>query len=304
MKYVITGGTGFIGRALIGLLSVEPCEIVVLTRRPITEKSLGKACVRFVLWDARTAGDWVREVDASDAVINLAGKSLFSARWTTRVKRELTASRVCATDALVRAMQHAGKPPTVFISASAVGYYGDCGEDEISEHAPPGSGFLCELTARWEAVAAAASSLGVRVVLPRIGIVFGSSGGALQKMAMPFYCMVGGSIGSGNQFIPWIHIDDLVRALVYPIGQKAILGPYNCSASTPVTMKYFCASLGRVLHRPNWTRVPNVVLKAVLGEAASTLLTGQKAIPEKLCAAGFKFHYTNVDDALYSIYNK
>ncbi len=304
MKYLITGGTGFIGTAVIGSLSADPCEIVVLTRKPRPAMTMGGAAVRYVQWDARTSGAWCTEMETTDAVINLAGKSLFAARWTDRVKHELTESRIGATTALVYAMRNAVKRPGVFVSASAVGYYGDCDDRSVSERTPPGRGFLAELTVQWEAAAAAASALGVRVAAPRFAIALGRDGGALQKMAIPFYTMAGGYLGSGKQIMPWIHIDDLVRAIVFPIRHGAIAGPYNCSAPNPVTMKFFCASLGAALHRPSWTRVPSFVLKAMLGEASDMLLTGQNALPEALCAAGFQFHFTNVDDALHSLYHQ
>jgi uncharacterized protein len=302
-KYILTGGTGFIGSALLRALSATPCEIVVLTRQQRPEMRMKEAHIRFVPWDAHTAGAWCGEMETTDAVINLAGKNLASSRWTERVKRELAASRIDATHALVNAMTNTAAKPSVFISASAVGYYGDCGDREVSEQASPGSGFLSDLTIQWESAAAAAAGRGVRVASPRMAIALGGGGGALPKMAFPFYFMAGGYLGSGRQIVSWIHLDDLVRAILFPIGHDSFSGPYNCSAPHPVTMKQFCAAVGRALHRPSWTNVPSFMLKAVLGEASEMLLTGQKALPEKLCAAGFQFHFENVDDALDTIYH-
>jgi uncharacterized protein (TIGR01777 family) len=303
MKYLITGGTGFIGRTLIRLLSTEQCEMVVLTRQERPEIRMGAASVRFVSWDARSSGAWCEEMRTTNAVINMAGKNISSSRWTDRVKRDIVSSRIDATQALVLAMKNAETKPSVFISASAVGYYGDCHERIVTEDAPHGTGFLSELTVRWEAAAAAATSLGVRVASPRIGIALGLGGGALQKMALPFYLMAGGYLGSGRQMMPWIHVEDLVRAIVFPIGHEALAGAYNCCAPHPVTMKNFSAALGRALHRPCWTNVPSAVLNAVLGEASDMLLTGQNAFPEKLRAMGFQFHYEHVDDALQVLYH-
>ena len=303
MKYLITGGTGFIGSALLRALSAAPCEIVVLTRQPRPAARMNEARIRFVPWDAHSAGAWCGEMETTDVVINLAGKNLASSRWTERVKRELAASRIDATQALVSAMTTAAAKPSIFISASAVGYYGDCGDGDVSEQSPPGSGFLSDLTVRWESAAAAAAGIGVRVVTPRMAIALGGGGGALPKMAFPFYFMAGGHLGSGRQIVSWIHIDDLVRAILFPIGRDSFSGPYNCSAPHPVTMKQLCAAIGRALHRPSWTNVPSFALKAALGEASEMLLTGQKALPEKLCDAGFQFQFENVEDALDTIYH-
>jgi len=192
--------------------------------------------------------------------------------------------------------------PRVFISASAVGVYGDCGDAVVTEHTQPGRGFLSELAVQWEAAAAAAGEYGARVASPRIGIVLDRDGGALQKMAIPFRLMAGGSLGSGRQMMPWIHLDDLVRAVLFPLRHESFSGPYNCTAPHPVTMEKFCAALGRALHRPSWATVPSFVLKAVLGEASDMLLGGQNALPEKLRTAGFHFHHEYIDDALQSIY--
>jgi uncharacterized protein len=303
MKYLVAGGTGFIGRALIRSLSSEQCEIVVLTRGVRPGEQSGKARVRYVKWDGRTPGAWCGEMQSANGVINLAGTSLFAHRWSDRIKQDLVASRINATEALVRAMKITDPKPPVFISASAVGYYGDTGDREVTEDAPPGRGFLSALTVKWEAAASAATALGIRVALPRMAIALDRNGGALQKMALPFSFMVGGYLGSGTQMLPWIHLDDLVRALVFPVRHDAFNGPYNCSAPHPVTMKDFCGALGRTLHRPSWTNVPSAILKAVLGEASTMLLTGQNVVPEKLRAAGFQFDYENVDDALDSLYH-
>lgn len=303
MKYLLTGGTGFIGSAVIRSLAAGDCEIVVLSRTPFEPRRIGSATVRYAAWDARTAGPWCDEIETTDAVINLAGKSLFSSRWTETVKRDLVASRVDSTSVLVRAMNAAAHKPSVFISASAVGYYGDRADAIVTEAAPKGRGFLAELAAQWEAAAAAAGSSGIRVAMPRIAIALERDGGALRKMALPFYFFAGGYLGSGTQPLSWIHLDDLVRAIVFPIGHASFAGAYNCSAPGLVTMKQFCAALGRALHRPSWTFVPSFLLKAVLGEASEMLLTGQKVVPEKLLAAGFQFHHETLDNALHSIYH-
>ncbi len=302
MKYLITGGTGLLGGAVVRSLCAEECDVVILSRAARPDVRLGAGRVRHVVWDARGPGAWCDEMRSSDCVINFAGKSILSSRWTQSVKRELTSSRVDATAVLVQAMRASDTRPRVFISASAVGVYGDRGDTVVTEHTPPGRGFLAGLAVQWEAAAAAAAELGVRVAVPRIGIVLDRDGGALQKMAIPFRLMAGGSLGSGRQMMPWIHLDDLVRAVLFPLGHETFAGPYNCTAPHPVTMKEFCAALGAALHRPCWATVPSFVLKTVLGEASEMLLAGQNALPEKLRTAGFQFHHENIHDALHSIY--
>jgi uncharacterized protein len=302
MKYVISGGTGFIGNALIRALSDDACEITVLTRSERPERTLERARIRYAAWDGRSQGAWSREMHTADVVINLAGKNLFAGRWTKRVKRELTASRIDAVRALVRAMKENESKPSVFISVSAVGYYGDTAERDVSEQSPAGNDFLSHLTREWEAAAAEASLSGIRTAIPRMGIVLQKSGGALQKMALPFYLFAGGYVGSGRQWVSWIHMDDLIRALVYPVRHDTLSGPYNCTSPHPVAMKELCKAIGRALGRSCWTNVPSFAVKAVLGEASEMLLTGQRALPVRLAAEGFQFQYENVDDALQNIY--
>jgi uncharacterized protein len=302
MNYMISGGTGFIGKAVLRSLADEPCTIKVLTRSKRPDEALGHAMVRYVPWDGRTQGAWCTEMATADVVINLTGRNLISGRWTGKVKRELLSSRIEPVAALVQAMRDAEKKPSLFISVSAVGHYGDTGDMDADEQAPAGNDFLAHLTREWEARASEAARLGVRTAIPRMGIAFEKNGGALPKMAMPFEFFAGGYVGSGRQWVSWIHMHDLVRALLYPIGRESLSGPYNCASPKPVRMKELCEAIGRTLNRACWTNLPSFALKAVLGEAAGTLLTGQRAIPRRLRAEEFQFHYENVDDALQNIY--
>lgn len=305
MKYLLSGGTGFIGSALIAALGQqEDCTVTVLTRRAKAEERRGHARVRYIAWDGRTQGEWAEEMAASDIVINLAGKNLFSGRWNDRLKAELIASRIDPVRALIGAMNDAKRKPSLFISVSAVGYYGDTNGMEVSETSRPGNDFLARLVREWEEAALEASALGVRTALPRLGIVLGRDGGALEKLALPFYFFAGGYLGSGRQYLSWIHMDDLVRAILYPAGHEGLSGPYNCTSPFPVTMKELCQAIGRALHRPCWTSVPSVVVRAALGEASSMLLTGQRALPERLHEEGFHFHYGHADDALRNIFRR
>lgn len=303
MKFLIGGGTGFIGKALIASLSRGAHTIVVLTRSNRRDGIQGDASIRYARWDGRTQGAWAHEMDDVDCVINLTGKSLISGRWTPAVKRELEESRLQPVEALVRAMRDARRAPSLFVSVSAVGYYGDTGAAIVDESAPPGSDFLATLTLKWEAAAQEAAVLGVRTVTPRMGIVLEKNDGALEKMAMPFKFFVGGWIGSGTQYLSWIHMRDLIDALVLPVSDTSLSGAYNCTAPNPVTMEEFCRAIGRAMGRSCWTRMPEWAAKAVLGEAAKMLLTGQRAMPRRLTEAGFQFQYGNVDEALRNIFH-
>jgi uncharacterized protein (TIGR01777 family) len=297
-KIVIAGATGFIGQKLISSLLVSQATVVVLTRRPESVRSTGHSLVNYVKWDGENQGEWNRHVDGADAIINLCGESIAGKRWSDTRKKELLLSRTQPTDALVRAVRESRAIPPVLINASAVGYYGNVPKEPVTEDHPPGDDFLGKLCAEWEAAALRARELGVRVVLLRSGIVLDKRGGALQRLLLPFRLFAGGSLGSGDQWFPWIHEEDEVRAILFSLQTGSISGPVNLAAPEPATMHDFTNAIGVVLRRPSFFHVPAFVLRAALGEMADIVLTGQKVIPQKLSKAGFEFRFPTLVGAL------
>lgn len=293
MKIVLAGATGFIGKFLIRSLQKAGHSITLLTRRSITVKD-----ATVLMWDARTLGKWSEYVDGADAVINLSGESIAAKHWSAGQKKRLTDSRILSTRVLVQAMAMASQKPRTLINASAVGYYGHVPEGDVTESFVPADDFMGRLCRDWEVEALKAEDFGVRVVLPRIGIVLGGDGGALQKMVLPFKFFVGGPLGSGQQWMPWIHRDDVIAGFQFLLYHPAIYGAVNFTAPDPVQMKEFCKTIGNILHRPSWAPVPSWVLKLLLGEMSAIVLNGQKAVPKKLIEAGFEFKYTDLEKAL------
>ncbi len=295
MKIFITGGTGFIGGHLVRALVERGDTVVVATRSP--EKKGDSPSVRFVSLEDGLAG----HLEGCDVVVNLAGESLFGKRWTAPVKKRLRESRIRTTRSLVDAMGRLDNKPALFISASAVGYYGDRGSDKVTEKHPAGGDFLAELCREWEQAAVEAEKYGIRVVNPRIGVALGREGGALATMLPVFRSFVGGSIGAGTQYFPWIHVDDLCRSFLFAMDNSAISGPFNASAPNPVTMDEFAKSLGSTISRPSLFRVPEFGLNLVLGEAAIMITTSLRVIPEKILGEGFRFRFEHVEHALEDI---
>lgn len=302
MKIILAGGTGFVGGALIDALTARGDTVALLTRDAGAAKSRWGAKVSPLAWDGKSSGDWVKALDGADAVINLSGESIASGRWTAERKLKLIKSRLDSTRALVSAISQAAKRPIVLVNASAVGYYGGAPEGPSAESSPQGRDFLAALCGQWEREALAAEPLGVRVVLPRIGVVLEKDGGALQKMALPFKLFAGGPLGSGLQGFPWIHRDDVVGAILFLIDHDKVSGPVNFAAPGALNNKEFSAALGRALGRPSWAPAPAFALKLALGEMAEMLLGGQVAPPKKLLDAGYAFKYPAADAALAAIY--
>ncbi len=300
-KIVIAGATGFIGKKLTSSLLASQTTVIVLTRRPDAVRTSPHPLVRYVRWDSRNQGEWTRHVDGADAIINLSGQSIAGKRWSDTRKEELLLSRIQPTNALVQALNASASRPRVLINASAVGYYGHVPQETVTEDHLPANDFLGKTCAAWEAAALKAQSLGVRVVLLRSGIVLDKKGGALPRMLLPFRLFVGGPLGSGDQWFPWIHVEDEVRAILFALETSSISGPANLAAPEPATMRDFTAVLGSVLRRPRFFRVPAFVLKAALGEMADIVLTGQKVIPQKLSNAGFEFRFPTLVGALESL---
>lgn len=302
MKIVLTGGTGFIGRKLVQALVADGHTVVVFTRNP-SGTTVG-ANVTVERWDGVTMERWSNSVDGADAIINLAGEPIAAKRWTASQKKRIVESRVLGTRALVEAMRRAKQRPQVLVNASAVGYYGSVPDGDVSENHPRGTGFLPETCEQWENEARSAESLGVRVVMMRTGIVLGENGGALEKMSLPFKLFVGAPLGSGRQWFPWIHRDDVIGIVQFALKNSSLAGPVNVAAPDPVTMTQFCKHLARTLKRPCLpVGVPSFVLNLALGEMAQMLITGQRAIPAKLTEAGYIFRFPKLDDALRDIFS-
>jgi uncharacterized protein len=304
VRIVISGGTGFVGRSLAHTLVARGEDVVVLTRGEARlpthacQECKNGGRIELAQWTPEHAGDWSDIVDGADAVIHLAGAAVVDGRWTDERKEVLRASRIVSTDLIARAMARAKNKPRVFVSASATGYYGARMDDAVlTESDSPGNDFLAVLCKDWEAAAQPARDAGVRTCHPRIGIVLGKNGGALAKMIPPFRAFVGGPIGEGRQYLPWIHVRDVVRAIEHAL-DRPLEGPFNVTAPEPVTMDAFAEAIGRALKRPAAMRVPAFALRIAMGEAADVVLTGQRAIPRKLVDDSFAFVFPELDSAL------
>jgi hypothetical protein len=300
MKIILTGGTGFIGSALREKLVEKDHELVILTRQASLESRPGIR-TRYAFWNPPDGGAWEREVDGADGVINLAGEPIVGKRWTTAQKQKLLESRVGATQAVVGAIRIAKKRPGFLINASAVGFYGPHGDEEVTEENPHGNDFLSHICQAWEAHALRAEDFGVRVVRVRIGIVLEKGGGALAKMLPPFRLGLGGPVGSGKQWMSWIHREDLVNLIQFLAEKKEVRGAVNATAPNPVRMGEFSKTLGRVLHRPAVLPAPAFALKILLGEMAGVLLTGQRVLPKKALEFGYTFQFPSLEGALKAV---
>lgn len=301
MRVVVTGGTGFIGRALCVALSDRGHEVTVLTRNPEAASRQLRGIATAIEWSGRDTGIWERCLEGADAVINLAGAPIAEARWTESRKRLLTDSRVISTRLLVEAMSRRASKPATLVSASGIGYYGASDDRVLDERAGPGSGFLADLCVDWEAEALRAAAFGARVVLLRTGMVLEEDGGALPKMLLPFKLFAGGPILPGSQWVSWIHRQDHIGLIQWALATSGVSGPLNAVAPTPVTMKEFCHTLGRVLRRPSWLPVPAFALELALGELGSLMTTGQRVHPAKALAGGYVFRYAALEEALRAV---
>ena len=302
MRIVVAGGTGFLGSALSHALVQDGHQLTVLTRGPDSSTAPdGK--VRRVRWDAATPDRaWSSVVDGADAVINLAGESIAGRRWSASQKQRILDSRVSATRALVQAIASAQKAPATFVSGSAVGYYGPLGDQIVTEDYPAGSDFLADVCRAWEAEAQTARPFS-RVVCVRTGLVLAKDGGALGKMLLPFKLGAGGPLGSGRQYMPWIHRRDWVDLVRWSMLTASVDGPVNATGPAPVTNAEFTKSLGRALHRPAFMPAPAFALRLVFGEMADALLlSGQRAVPQKAERNGFQFQFRTLEAALAEIF--
>ncbi len=297
MRVVIGGGSGLIGRALCDELALAGHQAVVLSRDPSRVASL-PAGVEVEEWDGRSAAALAPLVEGAEAFVHLAGASIAGGRWTARRKRAIRDSRVDSSRAVAEAFARSARRPAVLVQGSAVGYYGPRGDEELDEAAAPGDDFLASVCREWEAASAPVEELGVRRPVVRTGVVLSTRGGALPRMVLPFRLFAGGPLGSGRQWLPWIHLADEAGALRFLLEHPEATGPFNLTAPAPVTNREFSRALGRTLRRPSLLPAPAPALKLALGEMATLLLDGQRAVPSKLLAAGYEFRFPEVGGAL------
>ena len=311
MKIVIAGGTGFLGSPLAEGYAEDGHDVRVLTRglpdgESRHDSGTGVPGVTRVGWRPEgPTGRWASALEGSDAVVNLAGAGIGDKRWTPQRKALLHDSRIIPTRSLASAIAVASAPPAVLISASGVGYYGTTNGESKTESSPPGDDFLARLCEEWESEAARARNPATRVVLARSGVVLERSGGALPKMMTPFRFFAGGPVGSGRQYMSWIHRIDWIEMVRWIVDTPAITGPVNVTAPVPVTNREFTRALARAMRRPAFVPVPSFALKVALGEmAGSLLLTGQRAVPQHALSQGFHFRYPEIDQAFRGMFGE
>ncbi|MBE9175951.1 TIGR01777 family protein [Synechocystis salina LEGE 06155] len=304
MKIILTGVTGFVGRSLVPLLHQQGHELTLLVRSvPKAQRLFPPSSfprLTAIAYEATKSGDWQKAVDGQDAVINLAGEPI-SERWTEAYKIAIFDSRKLGTEKLVEAIAKAERKPQVMISGSAIGYYGTSETATFTESSPAGDDFLAEVCQAWENAAHPAESLGVRLVILRIGIVLGADGGALGKMLPAFKLFAGGPLGSGEQWFSWIDRRDLVALIDKALTDPSLRGTFNATAPNPVRMKEFCHTLGKVLARPSWLPMPDIALELLLGEAAKLVLEGQQVLPEAIAKTNFQFQAPDLETSLRQI---
>ena len=297
MRITLSGATGFLGRHLVKRLLSDGHVITLLTRRPLTGLS---PRIETYLWNPPRLNPPPEAFDNADALIHLAGESV-NQRWTTEAKRLLITSRLDSTRSLVQALSSRSKRPGIFLSSSAIGFYGDRGDELLSETSAAGTGFLADLSIDWEKEANLARSLGIRVYCLRTGVVLGRDGGAMASMLPVFRLGIGGKLGAGQQWMSWIHIDDWVGSVAHILNQDLPSGSLNLTAPNPVRNVEFTESLGKVLHRPAFLTVPEFALKLLFGDMSSVLLGSQRVLPEVLLHSGYHFRHPALESALRSL---
>jgi uncharacterized protein (TIGR01777 family) len=299
VKILLTGGTGFVGTQLTLRLIQNGDEVTILSR---SAKGSGEMLHRisYLQGDPTQKGPWQEAIKGHDVIINLAGASIF-AKWTEEYKGALRESRLSTTRNIVEGIPSGPSKKITLFSTSAVGYYGFCGDEELTEKSPHGEDFLAQMAVEWEGEALKAKEKGARVVITRFGIVLGEKGGALGQMIPLFKKYIGGPIGSGKQWFSWVHIKDLAEAFSFLIQHPEVSGPVNVCAPNPVRNKDLAKAIGKALHRPSFMPAPGFMVKLVLGEFGSVILEGQKVIPKRLLDSGFAFQYPDITKALQSI---
>lgn len=311
MIILITGATGLIGKVLSARLQDEGHQVRILSRRGGGAGEIGqpgtygeRQGLQSWRWDPERECPPAGALEGVEAVVHLAGEPVASGRWTPELKQRIRDSRIIGTRKLVEGLKLMSVPPAVLVGASAVGYFGDRGDEVLDETAPAGKGYLSEVCQEWEAEYLPAEQAGVRVAMIRIGVVLSREGGALEKMLLPFRLGLGGRLGSGRQWFPWIHIDDLVGLIHSAIFNAEIRGPLNGAAPGSVTNEGFTRSLAAALDRPVFLPVPAAAIRILVGEMAAVLLASQRVVPAAALAAGYHFKFPDVQEALHDILQK
>jgi uncharacterized protein len=305
MKIIIAGGSGFVGKALSRQLLENGHQVITLSRSPHGRKEYAADAAGIVLWDGVSPDGWLEHMTDTDAIVNLAGKNISAERWTARTRQEILESRINAGKALAVALERAPERPRVLIQASAIGYYGSRGDETLDESSAPGRGFLSEVCQKWEESTKPAESLSIRRVLVRTAMVLGKSGGALEKMVTPFRMCAGGPLGTGKQWLSWIHLEDEVRALIFLIQNDHLSGVFNLSSPESQRMEEVSKAIGRSMGRSSWLPVPEFALKLALGEMAEEmLLASARALPKRLLEARFSFTFPDLKSALDNLLGK
>jgi hypothetical protein len=311
MRIFVAGGSGQIGGRLIPKLVERGDHVVLLTRDRQRAQNkfpafLGKSLttMSFVEGDPMVMGGWMRSVGSCDAVVNLVGEGIFNRRWKASFKEVLRDSRVKSTANIVRAIRDATSAPGVLVQGSAIGYYGMPGEAELTEESPPGDDFLAQVCVEWEAAAKPVEALGVRLVLLRTGVVLDRTGGALKQMLTPFKLFVGGKVGSGRQWVSWIHHDDEVGIILMCLNHDVVRGPINATAPQPARNVELAKAIGAALGRPSFFPTPGFMLRLALGEVAQIILGSQRVRPKKALELGYQFKFSEFTGALRDILGK
>ena len=297
-RIIVTGATGLIGQKLVYALIQRGDEVIIFSRNAAKAKTIIANAKEYVEWDYNKPELWKSKLENSDAVVHLAGTNLFAKRWNDNFKNEILKSRQISTKNLVDAIKSCGNKPQVFISASGVGYYGDCGDIILDETSSAGNDFLAEVCKVWEGESKRVEDAGLRSVQVRTGLVLSTEDGALKQMVPPFKFFIGGPLGNGKQWASWLHIDDIIRIYLHAIDNTELRGAVNAAAANPVRMKEFANTLGKVLKRPSLFPVPKFVLKIVIGEAAEVVTASQRVDVKKLLSSGFKFKFDFIRVAL------
>lgn len=308
MRILIAGGTGLVGTRLVKRLQEAQHQPVVLTRRPDAARQKWGDAVAVVAGNPTEKAAWMDRVADCDAVVNLTGEHIFARRWNAEFKEILRTSRVNSTENVIEALaknpRRADGTAKVLVNASAIGYYGPRGDEELTEASPPGSDAQANLCLAWERAASAAADKGIRLVIVRIGVVLDREGGALKQMLPPFKMFVGGKVGSGRQYVSWIHHDDLAGLIAFALDNAQASGPMNGTAPNPVTNAELAKAIGRVLGRPSFMPAPAFALRLALGEVADVVTTGQRVMPQKAREWGYQFKFTDIDSALRDVLQK
>lgn len=301
VRVFVTGGTGLVGRSLVAALLQRQDEVLCVTRDPGRARQTMPTQVELIGADPALPGVWQDRLLSCDAVVNLAGEPVAGGRWTKRRKNRIRRSRLAVTENVARALA-TSEHPVALVSASAVGYYGDRGADALSEGHEPGHDFLARLAVEWEHAAVNAAADNVRLVLLRIGVVLAKEGGVLARLVPIFRWGLGGPLGSGRQFFPWIHGQDLLRIILFALDNDEVSGPLNAVAPDPPSQKEFAAALGAALGKPAWLPTPTPALRLVLGEQANMVMASQRAVPNALKTMGFRFKFGELREALADLF--